>query len=127
MKDLTALMAQQALFNLDVKSTMCAFHESVLSMVTPRNLVLLTLVIMVLETTIFIFISFCFLVINCKRWVLLQFDVNRLLWNQLIVSFITEIIIFLNSCESILEIIIESSANNIGLATLLRVQERSFM
>jgi len=53
-------MALQALFNLDVKSTMCAFHESVLSMVKPRNLVLLTLVIIVMKTTIYFYFILIF-------------------------------------------------------------------
>jgi hypothetical protein len=59
--------------------------------------------------------------------VLLQFSVKRLLWNQLIISFITKLI-FLNSSKLIFEIMmLVSSANNIELATLLMVRERSLM
>jgi len=107
---------------------MFSLDESVLSTVKPRNLVLLILVITELKATIRIFISFCFLVKNCKKWVLLQFSVKILLLNQLTVSFITKLILFLNSSKLIFEIIIlVSSANNIELATLLMVRERSFI
>jgi len=43
---------------------MCSPHERVQSMVRPRNLVLLMLVIIELEAIICIFISLCFLVKN---------------------------------------------------------------
>ena len=53
-----ALMAQHALFSFEVKHEMCSLHESVQSMVNPRNLVLFMLVIIELEAIIWIFISF---------------------------------------------------------------------
>jgi hypothetical protein len=75
---------------------MWSFHDNVLSMINPKNLVLLILVIVVLEAIICIFISLCFLV-NCKKCVLLQFSFKRFLWKQLIALVITELILFFNS------------------------------
>jgi hypothetical protein len=43
MKGLIALMAKQALFNLVVRAATCSHHDSVLSVVRPRNFVLLIL------------------------------------------------------------------------------------
>jgi len=48
-------------------------------MINPKNLVLLILVITVLEAIICIFVSSCLLVKNCKKYVLLQFNVKKLL------------------------------------------------
>jgi hypothetical protein len=61
-----------------------------------------------------------------QKRVLLQFNVKRLLWNQLIVSVITELILFFNSSGLVFDILmLVSAANNIGLAHLLMVNERS--
>jgi len=98
---------------------MRSFHDNVLSMINPRNFVLLMLVIIVLEEIICIFISLCFFVKNCKKCVLSQFNVNKLLWNQLIVSIKTKLILLLNSSGLVFDIIVLiSSAKNIGLAIL---------
>jgi hypothetical protein len=97
-------------------------------MINPRNFVLLILVITVLEGIICIFISICFVVKNCKKCVLSQFSVNKLLRNQLIVSIKTKLILLLNSSGLVFEIImLVSSANYIRLAILLMVNEKSFM
>jgi len=48
-------------------------------MIKPRNLVLLILVFIELGAIILIFLSFCFLVKNYVKCVLLQFSVKRLL------------------------------------------------
>jgi hypothetical protein len=52
MKGLMALMAYHALLSMEVKPEMCSLHESVLSTVKPRNLVLLMFVVIELETII---------------------------------------------------------------------------
>ena len=64
MKVLIVQVAKQALFNLVVNSTMWSFHDNVLSMVNPRNLVLFKLVITELDDIIWIGTSLLFLVIN---------------------------------------------------------------
>ena len=96
---------------------------SVLSMIKPRNLVLLILVFIELGAIIWIFLSFCFFVKNCIKCVLLQFSVKRLLWNQLVISVITELILFLNSSGLVFDIMLISSANSIGLANLRMLKE----
>jgi hypothetical protein len=68
MKGLIALMAKQALFNLDVKAATCSLHDSVQSIVRPRNFVLLIFVSIVI---ICFLISFCFLKKKKKKCVLL--------------------------------------------------------
>jgi len=99
-------------------------------MINPKNLVLLILVIIVLEEIICIFISLCFFhyvffVKNCKKCVLSQFSVNKLLWNQLSASIKTKLILLLNSSGLVFDIImLVSSANNMGLAILLIVNEK---
>jgi hypothetical protein len=95
-------------------------------LVKPRKVVLFKLVITELEATIRICISFCFFGKKLLKWVLLQFSVKRLLWNQFI-EFITELTLILNSPRLLFEIILVSSANNMVLANLLMVHERSFM
>ena len=51
-----------------------------------------------------------------------------MLWNQEVISVITELMFFLNSSGLALDIImVVSSANSIGLANLLTLRERSFM
>jgi len=52
-----------------------SFHNNVLSMINPKNLVLLILVIIVLEAIIWIFISLRFLVKNCKNWCTLHLPI----------------------------------------------------
>jgi len=57
-----------------------------------------------------------------------QFNVNKLLWNQLTVSIKTKLILLLNSAGLVFDIImLILSANNIGFAILLMVNEKSFM
>ena len=74
------------------------------------------------------FFSFCFLVKNCIKCVLLQFSVKRLLWNRLVISVTSELILFLNSSRLVFDItMVVSSANSIGLANLLMLKERSFI
>jgi len=81
-----------------------------------------------MEEIICIFISLCFFVKNCKKCVLSQFNIKKLLWNQLIISIKTVFILFLNSSGLVCDIImLVSSANNIGLAILLIIDEISFM
>jgi len=54
------------------------------------------------------------------KCVLSQFTVKRLLRNQLVISVITELILFLNSSGLVFDIImLISSVNSIGLANLL--------
>jgi len=107
---------------------MWSFHDSVLSMFKPRNLMLLILVFIDLGAIIWIFLSFCFSVKYYMKWVLLQFNVKRLLWNQLVISVIAELILFLNSSGLVFDIImVVSSANSIGLANLFMLKERSFI
>lgn len=45
-----------------------SLHDDVLSMIRPRKLVLLVLVIIELEANIFIVNSLCLLVMNCRKW-----------------------------------------------------------
>jgi len=107
---------------------MWSLHDSELSMIKPRNLVLLRLVFIELGAIIWIFLSFCFLVTNCLKYVLLQFSVKRLLRNQLVISVITELILFLNSSGLVFDIImVLSSANSIRVASLFMLKERSFI
>jgi len=62
------------------------------------------------------------------KCVLLQFSVKRLLQNQLVISVITELILFLNSSGLVFDIIMAvSSAHSIGLANLFMLKERSFI
>jgi len=69
-----------------------------------------------------------FFVKNCIMCVLLQFSVKRLLWNQSVISVITELMSFLNSSGLVFDIImVISSANSIRLANLLMFKERSFI
>jgi len=57
-----------------------------------------------------------------------QFNVNKLLWNQLIVSIKTKLILLLNSSRLVFDkIMLVLSTNNIGLAILLMTNEKSFM
>ena len=82
----SVLITKHALFNLGVNSVTWSFQDSVLSIIRPRSLVLLVLVIIELEMTTCCCISFWFLVKNCKKWVLSYFRVKRLLRNQLLIS-----------------------------------------
>jgi len=107
---------------------MCSFPDNKLSMIKPKNLVLMILVFIELGTIIWIFFHFVFLVKNCIKCVLLQFNVKRLLWNQLVISVITELTLFLNSSGLVFDIImLVSSANSIGLANLFMLKERSLI
>jgi len=56
-KGLIALMTKQALFNLVIKAGICSLHDSMLSIVRPRNFVLLILVSIVLDVIICTLIS----------------------------------------------------------------------
>ena len=56
-KGLISLMAKQTLFNLVGKAAICSLHDSILSIVRPRNFVLVILVSIVLDVII------CFLII----------------------------------------------------------------
>ena len=62
-----ALMAKQALFSLVVKAIIWSFHDILLSIVRPRNFVLLILVSNELPAIICNGISLCFFVKNCKK------------------------------------------------------------
>jgi hypothetical protein len=68
MKGLIALMAKQALFNLGVKAATCSLHDSVQSIVRPRNFVLL------------IFVSIEFVVIDSD--IVFYTVFFRLLWKK---------------------------------------------
>jgi len=69
-KGLIILMAQQALFNFEVNSTMWSIHDNVLLMITHTKLVVSVLVIIQLEAKIFILISLSLLAKNCRKCVL---------------------------------------------------------
>jgi len=71
MKDLIALMAKQALFNLSVKAVILSLHDNILSRVKPRNFVLLMLLNIEFDVIICIGILFCFLAKNWRNCVLL--------------------------------------------------------
>ena len=69
-----------------------------------------------------------FLVKNCKKFVLLMFSVKRLLWNQFLISVMTVLILVSNSSGfSFYIIMLVSSATNIELAILFKVNGKLLM
>ena len=113
--------------------TMWSFHDKVLSIIIPKNLVLLILVI--IKFVIVIWNAICFYYyyyyyyyINWRKVVLLQFSDRRLLLNHSIISFMTKIVLFLNSSGFVFDImILVSSANSTELANLFIADGKSLI
>jgi len=122
-------MAQQALFSSHVSWPIWYCQVKEVSTVIPKNFKLWAAAIFLLPNdTCYMLISQSILVKNCKKYVLSQFSVNKLLWNHLFISLSISQVLNSNSISLWFTVKKDvSSANKIGLNLSDTLLERSLM
>jgi len=102
--------------------------QSNVSIFSPENFKHCAVAIFLLSNDTCILISLSVLVKNCIKYVLSQFNINKLLWNHLFISLNISLTLNLNSVSSRFAIIkLVSSANKIGLDLSDTLLERSLI
>jgi hypothetical protein len=126
--DMNGLMAKQALFSLGISSLIWCFQFKVVSRVSNKNCILFIVAISLLLHNICILVSLFALVVICKKDVLSQFNVSRLLWNHLFTLLNTSLTLCLSSLSSWFVIMkLASSANRIGMDLSDILSDKSFI